>query len=94
VFFNPGVEFDDSGDMVPVVDKNKLRDFERFCNEHGITFIDMADDFIAAYDREKIVPYGFSNTLPGEGHLNKYGHKIIAERLSRTIDVMEAKGAE
>jgi lysophospholipase L1-like esterase len=80
--------------MIPITDKNKLRDFSRLCKEHNITFIDMSDDFIAAYNKEKIVPYGFSNTIPGEGHLNKYGHEIIAERLSKTIDEMEQGATE
>jgi hypothetical protein len=94
IFFHPVIEFDNSSNMLPVVDKNKLRDFKRLCEEHSLTFIDMSDDFITAYNRDKIVPYGFSNTIPGEGHLNKYGHEMIAERLSQVIDAMEAKATE
>jgi hypothetical protein len=89
IFFHPGIEFDSDGNMIPVVDPDKLHDFKRLCDEHGITFIDMTDDFIAAYDKERIVPYGFANTIPGQGHLNKYGHKMIAERLYRTIEAIE-----
>jgi hypothetical protein len=94
IFLHKNIELNNNGDMISVTDKNKLRDFERLCEDHGITFIDMSDDFIAAYNNEKIVPYGFSNTIPGEGHLNKYGHEIIAERLSRTIDEMENEKSE
>jgi hypothetical protein len=94
IFFHPAIEFDNNGNMIPVVNAKKLRDFVRLCEEHDITFIDMSEDFVAAYNDEKIVPYGFSNTIPGEGHLNKYGHEIIAERLSRTINAIEAEKIE
>jgi hypothetical protein len=89
IFFHPSIDFDNAGNMIPVVNQDKLRDFARLCDEHGITFVDMTNDFIAAYDKERIVPYGFANTIPGRGHLNKYGHKMIAERLYRTIEAIE-----
>lgn len=54
------------------------------CDKCGIKFIDMTDDFKAAADDDKYV-YGFINTLPNSGHLNKYGHALIAQRIYKYI---------
>ena len=41
----------------------------------------MRPAFVEYYEHNKEVPYGFSNTKPGNGHLNKLGHRLIAEAL-------------
>ena len=54
------------------------------CDKNNINFIDMTEDFSNALNNNEYV-YGFLNTLPNFGHLNKTGHKIIAEKISKFI---------
>lgn len=51
--------------------------WENICKENGITFLDVTPDFSSSLNNGVYV-YGFQNTLPEKGHLNKNGHKIIA----------------
>jgi hypothetical protein len=37
------------------------------------------------YNSTYHLPRGFSNTAPGEGHTNKYGHACIAQELYKHI---------
>lgn len=51
------------------------------CVRNDIDVIDSGNDFLQRFDSTKEVPYGFSNTVPGTGHLNKVGHRIIATEI-------------
>lgn len=55
--------------------------FEACCDENGISYLDVSDAFLSNYQSTFELPYGFSNTTPGSGHLNKTGHRIIFEEL-------------
>lgn len=59
------------------------------CENNGAVFIDMYDDYLEYYEKYNILPNGFSNTKVGSGHLNKYGHRVIAQRLYDVIMKME-----
>lgn len=59
--------------------------FESCCIKNDIIYCDTGDAFLEAYRKDYTVPYGFSNTSPATGHLNKYGHKIIADELLKII---------
>jgi len=41
------------------------------------------------YEEKNVLPYGFWNTLPNAGHLNKDGHRMVAEELGKVIDRLE-----
>lgn len=45
----------------------------------------MGDAFLKEYEASYEVPYGFSNTSPGTGHLNRTGHRLVAEELYKMI---------
>ncbi len=45
----------------------------------------MTASFIKLYEQNHILAHGFINTAVGEGHLNKYGHKAIAEAVAAVI---------
>ena len=45
----------------------------------------MTDRFVKEYEENHIIPYGFSNTTPGDGHINSAAHKMIAEELAKVI---------
>lgn len=55
--------------------------FSNLCADAGIDFIDVGDRFLAHYNDCYELPYGFSNTTPGNGHLNQVGHQIMAEAI-------------
>lgn len=47
--------------------------------------MDMTDEFKALYEEKHILAHGFVNTAVGRGHLNKYGHRVIAQTLAEKI---------
>lgn len=72
-----------------ITDPNALSCFRRACEVNGILFVDMTEDFELHF-RETYEPaYGFINTSPGQGHLNKVGHRLIANRLYAEIMALE-----
>lgn len=72
----------EDGSIKPSIDKNEISIFKKLCEENDIILVDMTKKFIDMYKYENILPYGFSNTKIGEGHLNVNGHAMIAEELS------------
>ena len=62
--------------------------FAQACRNNRIDVIDMGPVFEEAYLDSYQLPMGFSNTLPGEGHLNTIGHQLAAKALA---DYVEAK---
>ena len=45
----------------------------------------MSDDFIEEYMESSRLPHGFMNTSVGTGHLNRTGHKLIANHLFEVL---------
>lgn len=68
-----------------------IKTFNELCNKNNIIFVDMTPVFLKNYKNKKVFPYGFSNTTPNTGHLNKNGHRMIAEELYRTISNLEER---
>lgn len=66
-------------------DGNNLKIFQKACEKNDILFVNMADDFDQLYHEKHVLAHGFINTAVGTGHLNKYGHQIIAERIVKVI---------
>lgn len=60
--------------------------FKKACKDNDITLLDMCPVYLEHYKNEKSLPYGFSNTKPGNGHLNELGHRLIAEELIEYIE--------
>lgn len=65
--------------------------FASTCEDLGIVFVDMTDSFKDLYATEHQLAHGFINTAVGSGHLNKYGHRVIAEKLAEVIQGLEAE---
>lgn len=63
--------------------------FKNCCENNNIKVIDVTKTMIERYKKNFEFSYGFSNTAPGEGHLNKTGHRIIAEEIYKSINEME-----
>lgn len=62
-------------------DAQQLEIFRDACQRNGILFVDVTNRFIDHYNNTFELPYGFSNTTMGTGHLNELGHRIIADEL-------------
>jgi hypothetical protein len=86
ILYHPTMEISSDGDLVLNTDSNYLDCFQTICEEEDILFVDMSEDFIEMYQEEHILPNGFSNTEIASGHLNKYGHAAIAQKLSDIIN--------
>lgn len=80
ILYHPSVSISEDGDLV-TNEMLYLNELKLACQENGIEFCDMTEAFQEEYKKNYFVPYGFMNTSMGEGHLNKHGHKIIAEYL-------------
>ena len=83
IVFNPIVSLAENGTLDISSDGVEL--FEQTCRQNGILFVDLSEDFRQLYDDSDILPYGFSNTGVGAGHLNKYGCELMAKRLAEVI---------
>ena len=68
----------------------KLKEaFERLCAENGVVFLDLTEKNIAAA-LDGLLPFGFANTTPGTGHINRLGLRIFAEGVYEQL----AKGVD
>ena len=83
IFYHPKTMIDDDGKLIH--ENEGLIEFREACNENNILFVDMTEDFERLYEEKHILGHGFINTAIGTGHLNKYGHEVIAKRLSEVI---------
>ena len=53
--------------------------YQRLCAENGLVFLDLTEKNIAAAAADGQLPFGFANTTPGTGHINRLGLRIFAE---------------
>lgn len=66
-------------------DKEVKESFSRVCKKYHVGFVDMSDTFIKFYQDTGRFPRGFSNSRPSLGHLNRYGHALVAEKVCQYI---------
>ena len=89
IVYDPVVYTDESGagytDTAPA-DRTAM---EAACRETGIQFVDLTDDYLAGYNVQHKLPYGFANTSPGSGHMNAWGHGLFAQAVYQTVKEME-----
>lgn len=84
ILYHPAMSLCEDGSMKALTN-NAEPYYEKVCREYDIDFIDMTDTFMRAYDEEHIIPYGFNNTTPGDGHINADAHRMMAEELIKVI---------
>ena len=89
IVYHPETEIDDNGNLRTDTEPGLIDVFKQSCDENGIVFADMTETFKAAYLRDHTLPYGFSNSPVGKGHLNKNGHAMVAEELYKLICEMK-----
>lgn len=91
IVYHPREKLDKNGDINYITDVSKLNSFKDDCEKLDIIFIDMSETFKKYYYKEHKLAHGFNNTHVGNGHLNKFGHKLIANELIYKINEMEAE---
>ena len=80
IMYHPSTTLKEDGSLILSSEIENVEEFSSLCKENGIYFLDMSDRFREEYEKNYVLPYGFSNTSVGNGHLNKYGHKMIADQ--------------
>lgn len=85
IVYRPGVSINTDG-SIEILEEANVREFESICDKNDIEFINLNDEFIELYNNDNRLPYGFCNTVIGKGHLNQYGHRIVAEQLIEYFD--------
>lgn len=84
ILYHPAVSLGEDGSM-SVLTNHAEPFYEKACKAYDIDFVDMTGPFLKAYEEEKIIPYGFCNTTPGDGHVNAAAHRMMAEELAKVI---------
>ena len=89
IVFDAIVLVDEQGKAYTVTDPEYLAAFESVCAEKGIVFVDLTGAYTDEYAESSRLPYGFANTTPGMGHMNKVGHRLFAQEVYETIEALE-----
>lgn len=85
IFYHPSTQISTDGSLLLSGEANAKAEFSYLCAKNGIIFLDMAERFQYEYDTNHILPHGFINSSVGNGHLNKYGHEMIADEIYKII---------
>ena len=88
IFYHPTETLNKDGTISFPNDEHK-NIFSKTAKNHEITFIDMTQTFEEMYDTDHHVPHGFITGQIGSGHLNRYGHRAIADSLYDAISTLE-----
>lgn len=86
IVYHSNLKINEDGSAVCLGDHEFLAKFADLCEKNRVLFLDMSDAFIRKYEETHILPHGFWNTSVGSGHLNRYGHEMIA---CAAYDLME-----
>jgi hypothetical protein len=57
-------------------------------DEQGIPYISLYTSFLQAF-REHKPPFGFDNSILGKGHLNQYGHQLVADQVIEYLESLD-----
>ncbi len=85
ILYHPRMTINSDGTICLLSQQNTVWQFQELCENNGLDFLDMSSRFEYEYKESYILPYGFSNSSVGNGHLNKYGHAMIADELYRLV---------
>ncbi len=75
--------------LVKDLHQEQIELFSLIAKQHNIQVINASRSFIGFYENTGLFPRGFSNSKPGEGHFNMYGHKTVAELI---VDHLKKRG--
>lgn len=89
IVYHPQLLLAADGSVSIAGDPVLLEKFSSLCRDNGILFLDMSEQFLKNYTENHVLPHGFTNTSVGSGHLNKDGHRMIAQALYHVIKEAE-----
>ena len=88
IMFHPFEKLNEDGSLSFI--NNSTADlFSSSAERNDITFLNMAERFEKMYNEESYVPHGFINGEIASGHINRFGHKAIANGIYDTIIGLE-----
>lgn len=85
LYYIPQMQLEDDGELAFAATEDTREQYDRLCREQGILFVDMTDRMEELYEQEHILASGFANTQVGYGHLNREGHRILADAIYEAI---------
>jgi len=85
LLYNSTVALNSSGGPVAKPWQIQVKALAKACADNNIFFHDMTDSYVRMLKEDKVAPFGFANAEAGLGHLNKYGHKAIADDLFKIM---------
>lgn len=89
IFYMPDITVNTDGSITTNGTESDLKMIAQSCKKYDIEFLDLSEAFIQHYADTYEVPFGFSNTAIGTGHLNRCGHAIVADKLCEIILKLE-----
>ena len=89
IMYHPATSVGSDGSLVLPNNSETTDVFREYSEKNGVIFLDMSERFLKEYNENDILPHGFSNTSVGSGHLNRYGHEMIASELYMIISEVE-----
>lgn len=90
IVYHPFEKFEDDGSIN--FDNREYSDcFAEYADKYDIGFINLEESIEKEYSENKTVPHGFSTGALGEGHINKYGHKLFADEVYKYITEKEGE---
>ena len=91
IAYHPSVSLNTDGTLKINSNPEDVKQFSDLCSQNGIYFLDVGERFLKEYEKNYTLPYGFTNTSVGTGHMNKYGHKMFAEEIYKLMQKIEAQ---
>lgn len=90
-FFHLNAELGENGEYLPRSEVERLPAFRAICEREGIVFVDATERFRREYEENDVWHYGFGNAGIISGHLNRDGHRVVADVLEETIRKLDAQ---
>lgn len=85
IMYHPHLKLNQDGSASAITNVELNDFFANACKRNNVIFLNMSDFFVKYYEEYYILPHGFSNSSIGSGHLNKHGHKVIANAVYQVI---------
>ena len=92
ILYHPELTLNYDGSILDNTDTNILSLFNKFSEEYNVLFLNMRDKFSEEYNKYHTTPYGFLNTAVIVGHLNRFGHQLIANEIYTQINLPGKEG--
>lgn len=84
--YNAKVEIDSDGEVQPEINQEYTEILQKTCEKYSIKFVNMHGPYSEYYKETYRLPHGFSNTAVGTGHINRYGHQVMAQTVYDVIE--------